>query len=393
VTSEDPDVQAVARVGAVPSILKVISQSTGLRLALVARVTDEIWKACAVLDRMDFGLAPGGELELTTTLCHEVHVKKTPIVIEHASADPLYRDHATPKTYGFESYISVPIIMRSGAYFGNLCALDVQPAQLKSGETLAMFELFAELIGLQLETEEKLRSTEVALLDAEQTAALREHFIAVLGHDLRTPLSAIATGAEILRRRELGAAELKIVERMRRSVQRMSDMIADTLDFARGRLGGGIPLERANVADLDRAFAHVIEEARAAHPGREVRYEVDAAKEVYCDRGRLAQLLANLLGNALEHSPAHTSVYVAVSFAQDELTVAVTNQGEPIPASTRTQLFRPFVRRASARPRAGLGLGLYIVSEIAASHGGRVELSSVTGGTTFRFVMPIGSRA
>ena len=114
----DESVEAVERVTTVPAILKVMSELTGMRYAVVARVTDNRWIACAVLDRMDFGLPPGGELEVASTLCSEVRDQKAPIVIEHASKDTVFCNHPTPKKYGIESYIAVPIVLESGEFFG-----------------------------------------------------------------------------------------------------------------------------------------------------------------------------------------------------------------------------------------------------------------------------------
>ena len=388
---EDPDVAAVARVSAVPTILRVIAESTGLRLALVARVTEDSWKACAVLDRMNFGLEPGGMLDVATTLCREVRDTKAPIVIDCASQDPAYRAHHTPKLYGIESYISVPIFMRNGEYFGNVCALDARPAAIKQGATLAMFELFAELIGVQLEAEERQHSTEAALLDARATAELREQFIAVLGHDIRTPLSSIVSGAELLLKRTKEGPEQQIVQRIRASAARIGRLVEDVLDFARGRLGGGIPLEKVEVSGLERAFAQVVDEARANYPARTIRFQASPCPSLRCDRDRLAQVLANLLVNALQHSPADTPVDVDVRCADGGLLLLVTNRGEPIPPAARARLFQPFVRGAEKSSPSGLGLGLYIVSQIVASHGGQVEVRSTAGeGTTFAVSIPAG---
>src|SRR5688500_1767964 len=100
------DVAAVARLTAVPSILQVICQSTGMGFAAVARVTEGSWTACAVRDEIDFGLMPGAQLDVATTLCREVRSNRSPIVIEHASKDELYASHHTPRIYGLESYNS-----------------------------------------------------------------------------------------------------------------------------------------------------------------------------------------------------------------------------------------------------------------------------------------------
>jgi phosphoserine phosphatase RsbU/P len=388
--SSDADlaVEAVARISAVPTILRVISEITGLRLALVARVTPDSWTACAVLDRMDFGLVPGQKLDLATTLCRDVMMEKRAIVIDCVSDDARYRDHPTPKMYGFESYISVPIFRRDGSYFGNVCALDANPMRLKERGTLAMMELHAELIGLQLEAEERQRATQEALLDERTTAELREQFIAVLGHDIRTPLSAIVSGTELLASRPLPGPELAVVQRIRRSAGRIAMLVEDVLDFARGRLGDGIPLAMTEVDDLDAVFRQVVAEKRANFPAHEVRFRPTTVPTLRCDRGRMAQLLSNLLTNALQHSPEALPVEVVVR-SEGQLVLRVSNGGEPIPDDVRERLFQPFVRHAGAGG-GGLGLGLYIVSQIVKSHGGALRVaSSREAGTSFECTIPI----
>ena len=121
------DLLTVQRISAVPAILQVLSETTGLRFAAVARVTETNWTAC-VFDRIEFGLKVGGELDVTTTLCSEIHASHQPIIISQVSADPDYCHHHTPQIYGFESYISVPVLRANGSFFGTLCALDPLPA-------------------------------------------------------------------------------------------------------------------------------------------------------------------------------------------------------------------------------------------------------------------------
>ena len=122
------DVQAIAELTSVPTILQVLCETTGMGFAAVARVTDKTWTACTIQDSLNFGLAPGGQLDVNTTLCVEVRESRTPIVIDHASQDARFCDHHTPRHYQIESYISVPIVLSDGRYFGNLCAIDPKPA-------------------------------------------------------------------------------------------------------------------------------------------------------------------------------------------------------------------------------------------------------------------------
>jgi GAF domain-containing protein len=165
------DIAAIARIEAVPRLLKVLCETTGMGFAAVARVTDEQWVACAVEDRVSFGLTPGGELPVASTLCHDVRASDEAIFIDHASQDPVFCTHHTPRIYQIESYASVPIKLSDGEYFGNLCAIDAQPHKMREPKVIAMFELFAQLIALQLESDRQRERTESLLMDERQAAS------------------------------------------------------------------------------------------------------------------------------------------------------------------------------------------------------------------------------
>ncbi len=236
------DVDLVRKIPAVPSILDVIAKVTGMGFVTVARVTEHPWIACEVLDAIDFGLRPGGELRVETTLCREVRHASEAIIIDNVADDPVYCGHPTPAMYGFKSYISMPIILPDSSFFGTLCAIDPKPTRLKGSEMVEMFRLFAELIAVHVDARKKIATTENALLDAHATSELREQFIAVLGHDLRNPLSAFASGTELLRRKPQDEQSKIVLNAMTASAKRMTALVENVADFARGRLGGGLSL-------------------------------------------------------------------------------------------------------------------------------------------------------
>jgi PAS domain S-box-containing protein len=144
------NVEALSRNKAVTSILEVVCRTTGMGFAAVARVTQERWIAYAVRDEINFGLEPGGELQVETTICDEVRAHEAMVIIDHVAEDKAYCNHPTPALYGFQSYISVPIFDRSGRFFGTLCAIDPRPAKINRPEVVQMFRLFADLITHQM---------------------------------------------------------------------------------------------------------------------------------------------------------------------------------------------------------------------------------------------------
>ncbi|WP_415760811.1 GAF domain-containing sensor histidine kinase [Pseudomonas sp. LT1P18] len=383
------DIATIGRISAVPAILQVIRELTGLRFAAVARVTEKSWTACAVLDQLNFGLQVGGELDLVTTLCHEIRQAHHSVVIDKASEDPLYRDHHTPRLYQFESYIAVPIFRTDGRFFGTICALDPNPAPLKSSTIQSTMESFARMLALQIEAEEKLQKTEAALKQERETAELREQFIAVLGHDLRNPLFAINASAEMLLRKLPDPANQQRARHILTSARRATKLVDDVLDFARGSLGRGIPVNIEPCPDLEDALRHVISEVQSVHPDRTIQSSIGDLHSVHCDRERVAQLLSNLVANAVAHGDPDGPIEISAQINEGQFVLSVKNQGL-IAEDALPHLFRPYSRPASGTPQTGLGLGLYIASQIAQSHGGKLDVVS-TGqqGTTFSFSLTI----
>ena len=379
----DADIAAIGRIEAVPTMLRVLCETTGMGFAAVARVTDGSWTACAVQDNIQFGLCAGGELDVDTTLCKEVRQTRQPIVIERASTDPAYRDHHTPRIYGIESYLSVPIVLSNGEYFGTLCAIGPQPAALRAPRILATVQLFAELIGLQFEIERRRDQADQALLDERQAGELREQFIAVLGHDLRNPLAAISACGQLI---EMKPGDPSLVvnaaTRIGANVRRMSALIDDVLDLARGRLGGGFDLSLATVDDLGGALGSVVAELSDAHPGRTIESRITIATPVRCDAARLQQLASNLVANALAHGAHDTPVWFVAETRGDALVIEVVTSGATIASSDLAGIFKPFQRRTTAPQRGGLGLGLYICEQIVTAHGGMLVVDVDDHGRT-----------
>jgi sigma-B regulation protein RsbU (phosphoserine phosphatase) len=226
---------------------------------------------------------------------------------------------------------------------------------------------------------------------AEREASmLREQFIAVLGHDLRNPVAAIAAGISGLEQREqLSAKGTNILTEMSSSVARATELIDNVLDLARGRLGGGLVLQRNADAPLTPILTQVIAEMGVIAPGRHIEASIRIEEPVYCDRGRLGQLASNLLSNAVTHGAETQPIRFRAFTKSNQFILEVANAGEPIPPDVLPRLFQPFFRGEARPSRNGLGLGLYIASEIAKAHSGRLEVTSNVDETQFSFVMPL----
>jgi PAS domain S-box-containing protein len=219
----------------------------------------------------------------------------------------------------------------------------------------------------------------------ERDDQLRETFVAILGHDLRTPLGTVQVAGDLMKRRASTEQDVKLAEMILRATHRMKGLTDDMLDLASSRLGQGIHLIPVD-ADLASMVATVTEELSG---GGRVDFVIEVAGDVrgVWDPGRMTQVLSNLLGNAVSYGASGKAIRVRVDgTADEEVSIAVTNQGDPIPVDLLPVLFDPFRRGRSAgtKNRRGIGLGLYIADQIVAAHGGRIDVRSDSeSGTTF----------
>jgi phosphoserine phosphatase RsbU/P len=228
------------------------------------------------------------------------------------------------------------------------------------------------------------------LLEEMQGAELREQFIAVLGHDLRNPLASIDAGLNRLQRDGTWTEKTpNLLRLMKNSVTRMSSLIDNVLDLARSRLGGGILLELDGEKPLQPTLEQVVDEIRTAHPDRSIEADIHIPRSFKVDHQRVAQMFSNLLGNAVAHGAQDGAIRISASLQGDGmLALSVANPGEPIPEEMVQHLFKAFHRGRVRNNAEGLGLGLYIASQIAEAHGGRIDVHSNDRETRFTFRMP-----
>ncbi|HVI96952.1 MAG TPA: HAMP domain-containing sensor histidine kinase, partial [Anaeromyxobacter sp.] len=258
---------------------------------------------------------------------------------------------------------------------------------------VANVTLAAVLVVAGLSVRRALGALEARDRERRRTAELQGRLLGIVGHDLRTPLTAIQAGAALLSRQTLPPAEARTAARILSSSRRMARMIHDLLDWTRVREGGGaLPLARQS-ADLGEICRAVVEEARLDPARRAVELARDGDLSGEWDPDRLQQALGNLVSNALRYAPASAPVRVRATGQGARVRVEVENDGPPIPPEVMRSMFEPFRRGEEVEAAAGgLGLGLFIVRSIVEAHGGRVDVASGPGRpTTFSVVLPRGA--
>lgn len=303
-----------------------------------------------------------------------------------------YETHLAPllRLQGFVHEIALDIVDASDAKIPVIA--NASERRGKDGEhlftRLTMFKAVdrrtfeRSLIEARINAEARARSEHEAI-------ELRDQFIAVLGHDLRNPLAAVLAGISLLQRRgALPDREEMILREMAGSVARANALIDDVLDFARGKLGNGVIVARDPNRPLGPVLELVLGEIRAVARNRTFEKRIDLKHPVDCDPDRIGQMASNLLGNAVSHGAPETPIILTAITTDKHFQLSVTNGGSPIPADVRDQLFQPFFRGGDGTKGKGLGLGLFIVKEIASAHGGSMTIVSDKEKTIFTFTMP-----
>jgi sigma-B regulation protein RsbU (phosphoserine phosphatase) len=225
--------------------------------------------------------------------------------------------------------------------------------------------------------------------EARDRALFAEQMIGIVSHDLRNPLSGIYIGAALLARGEMAESQRRTLTRITRAVDRANRLIADLLDFTQARLGKGIPIS-VEAIGLHACVAETVDELAHVYSTRKLAHVCSGEGTCMVDANRLAQVVGNLVSNAVTYGKPETPITVTSVVEPTSCSVSVHNEGSPIPEDVIKTLFLPMTRGTSAASaNRSVGLGLFIVSEIARAHGGKAHVTStLEAGTTFCVEIP-----
>jgi len=303
--------------------------------------------------------------------------------VAEVKVDVVHRDGGT-----------VPMMMNAqrrshaGGEFNELSLFVATDRSKYEAELLLARRRAEELLRQQQDVQRALTESQ-AELDrqrgrAEDRALFAEQMIGIVSHDLRNPLSAINLSAYILARGELGPAQRQAAERITNSTRRAQRLIEDLLDFTAARVGSGLSVTLKSI-DLHHVVAGAAEELRASFAGRDIEHRRVGSGTCRGDADRLTQALGNLVSNAMTYGAFDRPVRLTSSIDAETFSIEVHNEGKPIAPEQLAGLFAPMTRGLGAANSAGsVGLGLFIVREIARAHGGEVSAtSSAEEGTRF----------
>jgi signal transduction histidine kinase len=402
------DIEKVNQIPIVPTILEVICQTTGMGFAAVARVTHDRWIACSVRDEIQFGLKSGDELQIETTICSEIRESGKAVIIDHVSRDEHYCQHHTPMMYGFQSYISIPIFLKSGEFFGTLCAIDPRPAQLNNTKTIGMFNLFAELISFHLQSLDLMqRSNSVVLELNRQLSDSKDEnrqYQYISNHNLQEPLRKIRIFSSMLiHASENGNADQakSLALKISSSAQRFSMMIRDISEFSRLNYGD-LSFEPV---DLNKIVSDVCSQLRFQLEEKVGTIKVESLPTLSALPLHIEQLFYHLISNAIKFSKKDVPLVVRISSAaiaphqikhlmpaenkSGYFEIRLEDNGIGIEKSQLEKIFDIFSTLSNEPTMEGFGVGLSYCRKIIRIHGGVITAESEPGqGTTFSIIFP-----
>lgn len=403
------DIERVKQIPIISTILDVVCQTTGMGFAAVARVTQDRWIACSVRDDIEFGLVPGGELAIETTICNEIRNTHEAVIIDDVQKSEIFCTHHTPKLYGFQSYISVPIFLKSGEFFGTLCAIDPNPAQLNNSKIIGMFSLFADLISFHLQQIELLERSQLAIenLNRQLVESIDENrqYRHIANHNLQEPLRKLRIFSGMLidatEKKEIGKAS-DLALKIGSSAQKFSMMIKGLADIS--VLDDKDSL--FELVDLNKLIAEVCIQLNLQLKIKNVTLTIDLLPSINAIPLQLEQLFYHLINNAIKFSKK--DVVPVINIACNELTqshlrdqlsagantrfveIQIHDNGIGIAKSQLEKIFDIFSQLSNNQVGEGEGFGLAFCRKIIRNHSGIIKAQSEVGkGTTISVILPL----
>ena len=253
--------------------------------------------------------------------------------------------------------------------------------------------LLSEKTAAELALQQAQEQLNLAYEKSQRRASFAEQMVAIVSHDLKNPLTAIKMASELLAQGERTAKEAKLLGHISHSADRAERMIADLLDFAVARVGRGIAINPSPL-DLHTVVSHSVEELRVVFPQARLVHHSFSTGSTRLDADRVQQVIGNLVANSVAYGDLQQPITVTSRLEDDQAVVSVHNQGPVIPESLLAVLFEPMTRGVeddgeSESDLRSVGLGLFIVKEIAVAHGGNVSVSSGGTGTEFCVYFPV----
>ena len=325
------------------------------------------------------------------TFCHFAILSSEPLLISDTLADPVFREVPTVHSLGVRAYAGIPLRTDDGRALGSFCAIDFAPREWSQFEVEVLSELAASALG-EIKLRNAIARAENQTRLAQEATRERERVLAVVAHDLRTPLNLIKMSAQLIVEEPEAPENQQLLERMQGAVESMNLLIGDLLEVS--KIEGGRmklnPVELSGQTLLEDAVAMLAPLARR-HGSKLVLRAASEPLLVRADYERVLRVFSNLIVNAIKFSPDGGEVAVAGERHGEMMRFSVTDAGPGISVSDQERLFEQFWQ-ADESDRRGAGLGLAITRAIVQAHGGSIGVESELGkGSTFYFNLPLAA--
>lgn len=401
------DVERIQSLDVVPTILELVCRSTGMGFSAVARVTEDKWITCAVKDDIAFGLKPGSELVIETTICNEIRAHHQPVVIDEVSSDDDFVNHHTPKMYGFQSYISIPIFLKSGEFFGTLCAIDPRPFPLKANNTVKMFQLYADLISFHLLVQEQNEAKSLLLKKTEEKLKVTQEdihqYAHISQHTLQEPLRKLQLFSDMMIT-DKALPDSSIAKELALEINTLargfSAMITElgTFSSVPGNTHG---FQAINLNTLVKDTLAVLSTKIAE---KNVAIDAQLLPTIAGIPSQIGRLFINLVDNAVKYSREGIApiikIYAQIPDEQELLAagldtsaeyykICVEDNGIGIHKANQPYIFDLFTRFDLKPNNASVGMGLPQSRRIMRNHNGAILVTSEPdNGSVFALLFP-----
>lgn len=424
------DIQHIQQINIIPTVLESLSTTLGLGWTAVSRVTDNQWIACSVKDELGFGLGPGDQIPFEDTFCKSVRNSGNLVVMDDAPNDETYCEHPIPKKFGFRAYLSFPITLPDGTFFGTLCGLDPESKKMNTPSVRKMFKLYSDLIGYhvyhQRELAAQLNSGEVTVPEElPQHLAAQMNFISSLeknvvetvqdlvaqniliermrddlqrytsisSHQLQEPLRKIQVISSLILDREadtLDPKSRKYFKRITKSATRMRDLIDALISYTQTAFQHG-HFKSSSLEELllkaSGSLTHEIESTNAT-------IELNGEVNLNVNEAQFQMLLEQVIGNSIKFAHPDRDPKIIIEgrqishdFSSESVQalnrgycqVSITDNGQGFEPKSADEMFGLFRTIPGPGSKHGSGAGLAIAKKIVENHQGFIQAHGVPG--------------
>lgn len=379
------NIKTLNEIPALGDQLKYLGDSTQMEIICILTPHLNKWVVCMAYNTLNLNIVQGTAMEFNSS---NKELEENTILMDNMKDAKGLNISGQTNLKRIQKLISQPIHRLEGKFFGLLCALGTDSTFGNDINLKQFYNFHSRFIATSIGLVERSDEFNHHLRHEIENAEKHSTYMAVLGHDLRNPVATVRMCSDIILKAGPNSVVSKNAGIIKSSSYRMQELIDSMLDTAQSKFGDGIKIEKkVNNVLLANALYHVVDEIMAVNY-LEIKTSLKLTAPVNCDVERIAQLVSNLLSNAVNHGDGK-NILMDVRTIKNAFVLTVSNTGPTIPKAKLKKIFEPYYSDFTPENKGGLGLGLYISSQIAQSHGGSLKVKSNAGETKFILTIPL----